>query len=192
MSQASNEEDAALLARIGAKDRAAFATLAARHLPSLLRYAGAISSHAIQAEDAVQEAFTTLWREVSGGREILSLKAWLRVVVRHALLKELRHGAHESPEEDLESIESLAGGAGWGASDDALTAKRLEDRDLVRHVVAGLSAEDRDVLYWVDVDGFSVEEAASALGASLAATKSRLHRARLRFMRGVRSAEEGR
>lgn len=179
-----------MVARVAAGDRAAFAALTKQHLPALFRFADALSGHSPAAEDAVQEAFMALWNELTSGREVVSLKAWLRVVARHALVRQLRSGARETLERDAETLEDLACGAGWGAADAALSARKLEDRDLVRVAFAGLDVSDREVLWLVDVDGLSVEEAAAAVGASLAATKSRLHRARLRFMRGVRSAEE--
>lgn len=176
------QDDLSLLERVKARDRAAFTTLMERHLPGLFRYASALAHGAPQAEDAVQEAFATLWRSAESFRGESSLRAWLRTITRNALARQLRKKADEPA--DTEPLDELAEHAGWGASDSV--AARLEDRDLVRRVFDTLSPADRELLWLVEVDGLSLEEAAVATASSLAATKSRLHRARLRFLSAAR------
>ena len=59
--------------------------------------------------------------------------------------------------------------------------------------LAALCTEDREVLLLRDVEGLSAAEAAGVLELSVAALKSRLHRARLRLAGELRarSAEGG-
>jgi RNA polymerase sigma-70 factor (ECF subfamily) len=86
-----------------------------------------------------------------------------------------------------ESLEELALAAGWGSPFDAEQARALaERRTLVAEALATLSDADRDLLWWRDALGLSGEEAAAALGQSLAAMKSRLHRARLKLVAALR------
>lgn len=169
--------------------RAAFDALVKDELPALYRFAKALSGHSPVAEDAVHEAFAALLRELEAGRAVSSPRAWLRVVTRHALARQLRPASRERPAEDLEQIEALASDAGWGASDGDQVWRRFEAQELVRAAFGALDPPDREVLWLVDVDGLSLVEAAETASLSLPAVKSRLHRARLRFMRGVRQLE---
>lgn len=86
-----------------------------------------------------------------------------------------------------ETIESLGLEAGWGSTDDPESAVAdAERRALLERALAGLSPEDRVVITLHDLDELSGPETAHILGVSLAATKSRLHRARLRLMAALR------
>ncbi len=67
--------------------------------------------------------------------------------------------------------------------------ERIESDEWVRHALAQLDDDDRDALALVDVEGLSIEEAAAALSLSVAAVKSRLHRARLRFVAALRKED---
>ncbi len=177
------QDDLSLVARVAERDRAAFTTLMERHLHGLYRYASLLSRGAPQAEDAVQEAFATLWRSAGTFRGDSSVRSWLRTITRNALARQLRKRADEPAE--IEDIADLAERAGWGAN-DAVSA-RLEDRELVKRVFDTLSPEDRELLWLIEVDELTVEEAAEATSSSVAATKSRLHRARLRFLAAART-----
>lgn len=55
---------------------------------------------------------------------------------------------------------------------------RLAGRERVAAAIAGLPADQRQVLIMRDVQGLSGHEVARALGLSVPAMKSRLHRAR--------------
>jgi len=54
-------------------------------------------------------------------------------------------------------------------------------REQIEKALAELSAEQREILILRDVEGLNTEEAASALGISIASAKTRLLRARLRM-----------
>jgi RNA polymerase sigma-70 factor, ECF subfamily len=69
--------------------------------------------------------------------------------------------------------------AGWGAeSPEALVVEREAQEQLTR-ALDKLAAEYREILVLRDLEQLSGEEVAKLLGISLAAMKSRLHRARL-------------
>lgn len=182
-------DDAALLARAAAADERAFATLVARHRPTLLRWARRVGGDAALAEDAVQEALTAAWRHAAQYRGDAPVRGWLATLVRHALWRALGRRAHmqlEAPED----LEALGARAGWG---DPGLGGRIEavvgSRECLEHAFGALPAHDREVLALVDIEGASLEEASVALELGLAALKSRLHRARLRLVASLR--EEG-
>lgn len=82
---------------------------------------------------------------------------------------------------------TLAAQAGWGhAPQPASFAKALESRELLQLGLASLSPTDREAVMLVDVLGDDYDEACAVTGLSLAAFKSRLHRARLRLLAALR------
>jgi RNA polymerase sigma-70 factor, ECF subfamily len=68
-------------------------------------------------------------------------------------------------------------------------AERLAARELVEAGFRGLSTEDREILVLRDLEQLTGEEAAATLGITLPAQKSRLHRARLRFLANVKGMD---
>ena len=119
------------------------------------------------ADDAVQEAFIKLGRreDVQRDRSVLS---WLMSVVRNACRRMFTRQRKQlvAPNEPEEV-----------ASPEVLLARwQLVER--VRAAIAALEPAYREVLVLRDLEGLSGEEVATSLGISLAAVKSRLHRAR--------------
>lgn len=183
-------DDASLVRRIALGDEPALAALVQRHRPTLVRWAGRIASDRGLAEDAVQEALTSVWRFAAGFREDSSVRAWLATLVRHAVWRELRKRRHDEAHAPEEELEALGARAGWG---DPTLGGHVEavvgSRECLEHAFARLQVADREVLGLVDVEGASLEEASAALELGLAAVKSRLHRARLRLVAALREEE---
>lgn len=177
----SSPSDADLLSRCAAGDREAFRPLLERHLPAVERFVGALGAEPDRLDDAVQETFVAAWRHASGFRGE-DARPWLLGIARNALRRTARRRAGE-PRTHL-PLEELALEAGWGSGDEM--ARHLEARETVRSGFAGLDPADREILVLRDLEGFTGAEAADLLGISLAAQKSRLHRARLRFMAALR------
>ena len=173
--------DERLIARIATGDRAAMDALCGRHLRSMYRFAvGLCGGDAALAEDAVQEALVAIWRHAGtfGG---VHPRAWMLTITRNALRQQLRRrGAVAEPEDEGEvSLEA----AGFGSPERARSfLGALESRDELRVALGQLSDGERALVLLVDGEGASLEEAAAALEITVAATKSRLHRARLRLM----------
>jgi RNA polymerase sigma-70 factor (ECF subfamily) len=174
--------DADLLRRAGAGDRHAFERLLTRHGDALFRFATRTCGSDREAEDAVQDGLLSAWKGAGTYRGESSARTWLFQVVIHACRRRHRRRAGE-PERHAEVEEAEALSSGERAADD-----RLADRQVgaaMEQALAALGEEAREVLVLRDVEGLSGEEAASALGLSLAAMKSRLHRARLELKERV-------
>lgn len=177
--------DAQLLQRSASGDRAAFGSLVARHQASLFRFARAITRDAAAAEDVLQETFLAALRSAGAYRGEASVKTWLLTIARN---KAYRAGRRRSGQpERFESLEALGAEAGWGALDsvDAVLIER-QRRELFSRALAGLAPEDREMIVLRDLEGLGGEQVAELLRISLAAVKSRLHRARLRLAARVR------
>src|SRR5512138_2648019 len=83
--------DAELLARVGERDRQAFEILYGRYVRSVFGLALRRLGDRGHAEDAVQEAFTAIWRSASTYRpERGAAGGWLYTVARNAIVDRLR------------------------------------------------------------------------------------------------------
>ena len=83
-------------------------------------------------------------------------------------------------------LPELGEAAGWGSESPEAEVLRAERRARLARALDALAPEDREVLVLRDLEELTGEETAAALGLSLAAMKSRLHRARLRLAAQLR------
>ena len=178
------ESDADLLARVAAGDRAAARPLVDRHHAPVFRFARALVRDDALAEDVLQETFIAALRGAATFRGAGSARGWLFTIARHAALK-LRPRERPLPEED--DLEKLGADAGWGADDPEQLLSAGQSREAVTRALDALDPEDREILVLRDMEGLTGPEAAEVLHLSLAAMKSRLHRARLRFVAALRA-----
>ena len=176
--------DAALLARVAASDGPALGELVRRHWAGLFRFARRMTRDDATAEDALQDTFLAVLQHAATFRGEGSARAWLYTLARHAIQRRARRRVGEpSPSEVTDDVELLGASAGFGCAD----AATFEDREEIERVLDRLSEEEGEVLALVDAEGLSIEEAARSLMLGEAALKSRLHRARLRFMAAMRA-----
>lgn len=174
------QEDLKLLERVAARDEAALGMLLRRYAGALLRYLQAHSHDAAAAEDALQETTLSIWKSAGSFRGETTVRAWLYTIARHAMIKQKR--GRSEPVDDG-SLERLGADAGWGDErSGARIEKALGERMCIERAFARLSDEHREILLLVDGEELSLQETAEALGLSLSAVKSRLHRARLGVM----------
>jgi RNA polymerase sigma-70 factor (ECF subfamily) len=137
------------------------------------------------AEDVTQDVLLYVVRKLDTFRGESSVTTWLHRITVNAVLRHRRKQAHRSERQVSDPLEQfLADGShdrplrAWPAAPDreALTE---ELRGVVEEAVAGLPPAYRDVYVLSDIEGMPNLEIGTCLGLSLAAVKSRLHRARL-------------
>ena len=178
-----------LLERAADGDRRAFEHFVRKHEGAVLRYIRTQTSDDDVAEEALQETFIAAWRHADGFRGDGSPRAWLLTIARNAVRRQYRRPA--GAPETFEPLDSAAVRAGWGREPEDRWTDRITAAQVVERGFTGLSPEDREVLVLRDLEGLGNEETAELLGLSVAAVKSRVHRARLRFMESVRRIDEG-
>lgn len=133
------------------------------------------------AEDAVQESFIAAYRALPNFKGQSKLSTWLyRIVVNTCLMK-------------IRKDKSRAKYLSETAFDDAIVydwrndpedaAVNSELRELLEEGLDQISPDLRAAVVLRDVQGLSGEDAAEALGITVASLKSRLHRARV-LLRG--------
>jgi RNA polymerase sigma-70 factor (ECF subfamily) len=169
-----------------------------RHAPRIYTLARRVLGNEADAEDVVQEVLLQVVRKLDtfGGRAALT--TWLyRVTVNCALLHR-RKNATRAAREVRASLELLAEQARTPAGapergprpEQAALGRELQRQ--VERAVERLPEAYRDAFVLAEVEGLPAAQVARALGLSLPAVKSRLHRARLRVRRALAPyVEEG-
>jgi RNA polymerase sigma-70 factor (ECF subfamily) len=147
--------------------------LMADHGGSMLRTAWRVLGRygGNDAEDVVQEAFIAALTTTAVPRG--DVAAWLRAIAARKAVDAVR-GAQRRAEDELVEVAAVP------ATDDVLA---------VREALAKLSPSDRAVLVLVDLEGFSMEEAARVLGTTNVGTRLRAVRARRKLARQLEGGE---
>lgn len=181
--------DLSLVARLGQGDTAALNLLMERHSSRAYRVAFGITGNSADAEEVVQDTFLALYQKADAFEGRAALSTWLyRVVTNAALMK--RRGRRREVEVSLETQlpafredGSRAGDmsvltADWSQSPEAELLSR-ETREMLSRAIDALPEAYRTVLILRDIEALPNEEVAEIVGESVAAVKSRLHRARM-------------
>ncbi|WP_378732460.1 RNA polymerase sigma factor [Nocardia brasiliensis] len=170
--------DEQLVAAARAGDVQSITALVSGTHPHVRRFAYSLCATPEDAEDAAQEALIILYRKIGTLRASGALASWMFRIVRNECLRRLRLMARRS-----ESIPDASAVSAVSAEEAAM--QRLE-AERVAVAIAELPLDQRQVLIMRDVQGYSGRIVADRLGLSVAAMKSRLHRARSAVQHSLR------
>jgi RNA polymerase sigma-70 factor, ECF subfamily len=120
------------------------------------------------AEDAVQSAYVSAWRDLRSLREPDRFEAWLHRTLARACYEEARKSRRYAA-----NIRALPTESSF-APDDVLT---VVDRDQLDRGIRRLSVEQRAVLVFHHYLGLTLPEVADRLDIPIGTAKSRLHHA---------------
>ncbi len=189
MPPATDLEDQQLLKALAAGDRSAFERLLDRHEAAVMRLLRALLPEEA-AEDGFQETFLSVFRNAGGFQGRSSVRTWILSIARNAAWRHYRRRSGEP--RDLLSLEELGLAAGWGGADDPAAAlERQERRRLLEKALEALPPPDRELIVLRELEQVPVREIAAMLDIGVGATKSRLHRARLRLLQSLRGGGAG-
>jgi len=181
-------QDEELVRRIRAGDSSQFELLAARYASKIYGLAMRLMRNPSDAKDAVQDTFLLVYTKLDGFRSESAFGTWLYKVALNSIYMKLRQrkrAAEDNIEDYLPKFDgqgTMQGMVRTFGEDPEREAIRQQSTAAVREAIGRLPAEYRVVLVARDIDDLSSEETAEALGLTVAAVKSRLHRARL-FLR---------
>jgi RNA polymerase sigma-70 factor (ECF subfamily) len=133
------------------------------------------------AEDVTQEVLLQVVRKLHTFRGDAELTTWLHRVTVNAVLVHRRKKAHRAEFQCAAPLEAFAASekAASRLPDPHQEVEGREEQALIERAIASLPPLYRDVFVLSDVEQLTNPEIATLLGLSLAAVKSRLHRARL-------------
>jgi len=176
--------DADLLAAHVQGDAAAFGHLFARHRDRLWAVALRTMGNPDDAADGLQDGMVAAYRRAGSFRGDAQVTTWLHRVVVNACLDRLRAAKVRRAEalpDDLDERGDRGSLATSGPIDPADEALAGERRRLVLAALRRLPAEQRAALVLVDMEGYSVAEAAEVLDCAVGTVKSRCSRGRSRL-----------
>jgi RNA polymerase sigma-70 factor (ECF subfamily) len=168
--------DEAAMAAVAAGDEVAFAALARRVAPALLRFARAtLASSPAEAEEVVQEALIRLWQQAPGWQPNGRVSTWLHTVAYRLCIDRLRR---QHPAVDIDTVEPLLHDP---APLPGEALMRLEDARAVRAAVSALPERQRAAIVLCHFQGLGQAEAAAIMGIGEEAYESLLARGRRRL-----------
>ena len=174
-------DDATLIARIRAGDRAAFAGIMRRYNRRLYRLARATLRNEAEAQDALQEAYLQAYRSIGQFRGEAALSTWLsRLVLNECLGRrrrsDRRDGVVRIVSSDTDSHIDTVAADHTDLPDQA--AGRAQMLGILESKLDELPEEFRTVFVLRSVEELSVEETAACLGIPEATVRSRHFRAK--------------
>lgn len=164
-------EEALLALYVGGNARALEALLKRRE-KWLWNVAKKSMRDASLAEEALQEALVSIWKNAHTFRGESQLSSWLYQVVTRTCIDVLRKEklrAHAS----LEEVENLDSSGPKSTFEETLI-----DQLLIHSSLLSLEPDHRAIIELIDLQGRSVEEASHILGIPVGTVKSRAARAR--------------
>ncbi len=161
----------------------AFEALFKRYSPRMASFARYLCKNDDHAEETSHEAFIKAFQGLDSFKGESSFSTWLHQIAKNLCWSRKR----KIKNHPVDSLESAAFGeestrtlevVDWSSkADDILLKKELNQ--IMDQAIRQLPEEYRVVLVLRDIEENSNEETAQILGLSVAAVKSRLHRARL-------------
>jgi RNA polymerase sigma-70 factor, ECF subfamily len=180
---ANTELGPAVLDRARSGDHEAFAAVIRLYDAKLRGLAFRLLGDPDRMDDALQEAYVRAFRALPRFRGDARLGTWLFRITYNACLDELARGrkvTHVSLDELVEQ-----------ASDEPEPGDVMGDRSEVVAALRALPAEERTVMFLVDVHGFDYAAAAEIVGVPVGTVASRLNRARLSVRQVLRPSGKG-
>jgi RNA polymerase sigma-70 factor (ECF subfamily) len=179
MSTSKESRASELLEQARAGDMTALEELLKTVQPQIYRFGMKMCRHAEDAEDVLQDTMLAVARSVRDFRGNSSMSTWLYSIARNSCVKKRRKSKYAPAEEEsLEELERSAGSLESADEDPHTQVESKQAWEQVGVALQKLDPEHREVLLLRDVEGLSAKEVAEVIGVSVAAVKSRLHRAR--------------
>ena len=174
--------DAELVERTKAGDNRGFDELVRRYRDRVYRLSSKILRHEDDAAEALQDAFLSAYRGLAKFKSESTFSTWLYRIATNASLMKLRrrrdsHVSYEQSQGGDADAEPLAiPDASTQPLEELLDS---EAREVLGREVDLLPANEKEVFVLRDIMEQSNADVAQELGLTVAAVKSRLHRARL-------------
>lgn len=158
-------------------DPQAFNVLVTRHRDRLWSVALRTTGDPEEAADAVQDALISAYRRADQYRGDAALTTWLHRIVVNASLDRMRRRAVRptTPLPDHQDDNSVQ---------IAESRDLISERETMLEISAALAElpdDQREAIVLVDIEGYSVEDAAAELGCPIGTVKSRCSRGRAKL-----------
>lgn len=184
--------DEDLVRQIKNGDLDAFDQLVRRYEVKIYNVAFRFMGNHADAVDLAQDTFIRMYQALPGFRGDSSFATWLYRVAANACRDELRKRQRRRSVSMDEMIATSPANmpAAPGDYSPEETIQRRETQQQVQECLNQLSNDHRLILVMREIQGFSYEEIAGALGCSLGTVKSRISRARSALKEKIKAKGE--
>ena len=149
--------------------------LVEQEIPRLRRYARALMRASDRADDLVQDTLLRAFTKLHLWQPGTDIRAWLFTILHNQYVNTVRREAREAVLVDIEH-QHIA--STMVATTDPTARRQMVELD---QALARLSAEQREVLLLVGLEGLDYESVAQILGVPVGTVRSRLSRGRERL-----------
>ena len=162
-----------LISRCKAGDREAHYRLYKLYSKAMFNVGYRITGREEDAEDALQEAFISAFRNLNTYRADASFGAWLKRIVVNKAINILKKKRHETIPEDEQ----------WDVAEEETQAGYMEELtvDRVKKAIGQLAEGYRAVLSLYLLEGYDHQEIGEILGITESTSKSQLNRAKIKL-----------
>jgi len=177
------DPDAALMLRVKQGDTAAFTELVEKYKQPVMNLAYRTLRDMTEAEDLAQNVFVQVYKSAARYKSTAKFSTWLFTIARNLCLNEIRRRSRH-PAESLDATHPEQDDQPLQQYEDKKTfspPESLLQGELARQIdgaLADLQENQRSAILLCRQDELSYEEIAEALGCSVSATKSLIHRGR--------------
>ncbi|MBX3177002.1 MAG: RNA polymerase sigma factor [Candidatus Hydrogenedentes bacterium] len=175
------KDESKLVRQAAGGDAGALGELFRRYGADVLRLARSMGHRGGEAEDLMQDTFLAAMEGIGRFQHRSSFKTWLLAILFRQSSRRYRYQAVRA-EESLGHAPDGAGNGGPRLS----VVPRPEYRLDVEAMLDSLSPDHRAVLVLRELEGYSYDEIASALGIPRGTVESRLFRARAQLREGFK------
>lgn len=177
---------AGVLQRIQRGEPQAFAELVARYERPLFGFLGRMGLSQAQAEDLAQETFLRAWTGLAGFvPERAAFSTWLFTIAHNLACNFLQSAAQRREQPGADTAEPACAQPG-----PEQRLAQTQDQARLQTALRRLSMPERSVLALVFVQELALADVARIEGDSLAAIKTRVHRAKQRLRSLLQSPDD--
>lgn len=182
----SDEEERSLVRRLKARDQNALESLFRRYAPRVYRQAIRLVGNEADAEEVLQDVFLTLYEKANTFRGTAAFSTWLYRLTLNTALTRLRRRKRSKevyfgdylPQYQADGHHLVRPVVDWSQDLEKHLVNTSVHR-ILREALDELRPVDKAVVVLSDLEGIPNREIGKALGLSVPAVKTRLHRARL-------------
>lgn len=177
------DPDAALMLRVKQGDTAAFTELVEKYKQPIMNLACRTLRDMTEAEDLAQNVFVQVYKSASRYKSTAKFSTWLFTIARNLCLNEIRRRSRHPadsldathPEQEDQPLQQYEDKKTFSPPESLLQGELAQQID---RALADLPENQRSAILLCRQEDLSYEEIAEALGCSVSATKSLIHRGR--------------
>jgi len=177
------DPDAALMLRVKQGDKAAFTELVEKYKQPIMNLAYRTVRDMTEAEDLAQNVFVQVYKSASRYKSTAKFSTWLFTIARNLCLNEIRRRSRHPadsfdathPDQEDQPLQQYEDKKTFSPPESLLQGELAQQID---QALADLPENQRSAILLCRQEELSYEEIAEALGCSVSATKSLIHRGR--------------